>query len=134
ETLLADRGHALQSAPPFTRNQAPAFLGGNPQHAAEAFKLSEQRPISDALATPNGAVVMVWQETLPAHPADFAAVQENVRRDYLESQRRQRFADLGRTMKQELTERTSRGEDFAAAISAVAQAHNVTAETKSFGP
>lgn len=134
EELLSSRGLTLQSAPPFARNRAPAFLGGNAQHAAEAFRLSEDRPISDALNTPNGAVVLVWQETLPAHAAEFASVKEDVRRDYLESQRRQRFATLGRTMKQAIADRVSRGESFRDAAAAVAQANNVTLETNAFGP
>ena len=133
-SLVSARGHSLESAPPFTRNRPPQFLGGNPQLAAEAFKLNQERPVSDALTTPTGAVVLVWQESLPAHPAEFAAVKEDVRRDYVESQRRQRFAALGRTLKQEIGDRVRRGEDFAAAVAAVAQAHHVKIEAKAHAP
>lgn len=134
ESLLAARELSLRPAPPFARNQPPAFLNNNPQHAAEAFRLSENRPVSDALPTANGAVVLVWEENLPAHPASFDDVQTQVREDYLDNQRRQRFVALGRTLKQELSERLARNEAFAAAAAAVAQAHDVTLEAKTHGP
>ena len=134
DSLLASRGQALKPAEPFARQNPPAFLGGNPQHAAAAFALSEERPVSDALATPQGAVVLVWQETIPAHPALFATVQEQVRKDHIENERRQRFVALGRTLRDRIAARTAQGESFEAAVAAEAQAQNVKAEAKSYGP
>jgi peptidyl-prolyl cis-trans isomerase D len=131
---LAARGLELRQAPPIARGSAPAFLGGNPQHTNEAFRLTQQRPISDALMTPQGAVILVWQETIPARPAEFAAVQDQVRQDFLDNQRRQRFLNVGRTLRERIAERVQQGEAFAQAAAAEAQANNVQLTTQSHGP
>jgi peptidyl-prolyl cis-trans isomerase D len=132
--LLSSRGLKLTPAAPFARNNAPAFLAGNPQNVTEAFRLDAHRPISDALTTPNGAVVLVWQENLPAHAAEFATVQEQVKADYIDNQRRQRFVATGRTLRDAINARLARGEAFAAAATAEAQAQNLQLETKTYGP
>ena len=131
---LRGRGVELKSAAPFSRSSAPSFLGPNPQNVATAFRLDASHPISDALATPNGAVILVWRESLPAHPAEFAAVQEQVKRDYIDTQRRQRFSAAGRALQEGIQSRLAQGEEFAAAAEAEAQARNLKVEVKSHGP
>jgi peptidyl-prolyl cis-trans isomerase D len=133
EAAVRARGRTLQPAQPFSRNAPPRFLG-TAQNTAEAFRLGPSRPISDALVTPQGAVVLVWRENLDARPAEYAAVQEQVKQDYLENQRRQRFVAAGRQLRDRISARLANGETFAAAAAAEAAAQNVKLATASHGP
>lgn len=119
---LANRGLNVTPAAPFTRNAVPALFGRSAQVGEEAFRLSEERPFSDALTIPGGAAILVWDETLPAHIPDLAEVREAVVADYAEREKRQRFLAAGRALRDSLTPRLAEGEPFAEAAQAAASA------------
>ncbi|MEX2044448.1 MAG: peptidyl-prolyl cis-trans isomerase [Opitutus sp.] len=110
DDFLSLRQLTARPLAPFTRESGPAELGGSAEVAAEAFRLSEDRLVSDAIQTPAGAVVLFWQETLPATKPLFTAVRETVAADYVEGEKRRQFVELGRRMKGQLESRLKAGD------------------------
>jgi peptidyl-prolyl cis-trans isomerase D len=129
-TLLAGYGLNTKPLPPFGSEETPAQLGGQPEIAAEAFKLSVDRIFSDALATPNGAVILIWNSTIPARKPELSEVRQKVLADYSEVERRKHFVEAGKAIKASIESRLKAGEAFAAAADAAANAFGVKAEVK----
>jgi peptidyl-prolyl cis-trans isomerase D len=132
DAFVASRKLQVKKVSPFTRDTAPAEFGGSPEVAAEAFRLSKDRPVSDALSTPTGAVILIWKDTEPAHKPTFAQVREKVAADYVENERRKRFIELGKTMKSQLEARLKAGDTFEKAAAAVST--NAKLEAKMLPP
>lgn len=118
----------------FTREDAPSEFGGSNEVVAEAFRLNKDRLVSDALTTPNGAVILLWKETLPSQKPQFAQVREKVASDYVENERRKRFVELGKTVKSQLEARLKAGDAFEKAAAAVSSSANVKLEAKTIPP
>jgi len=131
-TFIAASSHTLIEATPFTREAMPAFLGSDPRNVAAAFTLSAERPLSDALPTPTGAVVLVWQESIPAAPSLYINVADQVRADYLAQQKRERFVELGASLRTALQTQLASGQSFADAAAAIAAGPGVTITTSEF--
>lgn len=134
EKFIASKGLTLKTLPPFARDAAPAELGGSMQAAQEAFKLTKDRPVSDALAVPAGAVILVWKETQPSRKPLFAEVRERVSTDYVENEKRKRFVELGRTVKSEIEARLKAGDAFDKAVAAASSKAGIKLETKTIAP
>lgn len=130
ESFLAAKKITPKTLPPFAREAPPAELGGSPEIAAEAFRLSNSRPVSDALTTRNGAVILIWKETQPSHKPLFAEVRDKVAADYIENERRKRFVELGKSIKSQLETRLKAGDTFEKAAAAVASSAGVKLEPK----
>ncbi len=110
DSFLARHQLASQPLAPFTRESGPAELGGAREITAEAFRLNTDRMVSDAIPTSDGAVVLFWRETLPATQPLFSAVREKVAADFVESEKRKRFVELGRKIWQQLAARLKAGD------------------------
>mgnify|MGYP006140485829 FL=1 len=131
ETFVASQGDTLRSADPFDRASPPAFLNTAPQLVGTAFTLSADRRVSDPLPTAAGAVVLIWEESIPSAPSLYIAVTDAVRTDYVESQKRQRFVDLGRNLSESLAEQVASGKSFADAVNALDNLEGATATVES---
>lgn len=131
---LAEKKIQLKTLAPFTRNGGPAELGTSPDIAAAAFRLDKERPISDALDAPAGAVVLFWKETLPATVPPYAEVKDKVRTDYLESEKSKRFVELGRVVRGLIESRLKAGDKFEQAVADAARAESVKIEAKMHAP
>lgn len=116
---LATRQLTAKPLPPFGEASVPPELGANPQIAAEAFKLNASRHFSDALPIPSGAAVLFWQETLSPRKPLYSEVSARVTPDYIENERRKRFVELGRTVRDQLRARLQAGDSFETAAGAV---------------
>ncbi|MGH7943796.1 MAG: peptidyl-prolyl cis-trans isomerase [Opitutaceae bacterium] len=134
EAFLGKQGLTPKTLPPFTRDAPPPQPGGSPEIAAEAFRLSKDRVTSDALATPNGAVILVWKETQPTHKPMFAEVRGKVTEDLIENERRKRFVELGRTTKSQLEARLKAGDTFEQAAAAASTSSGTKLEAKALPP
>jgi len=132
DALLAAGKQTRKPLAPFTREAGPAELGGSPQIAEAAFKLDKDRFYSDALTSPTGAVVLFWQETLPARKPAFAEVRDKVSADYIEGEKRRMFVELGKVIRSQIEARLKAGDTFEKA--AAAAASGVKIETKSVAP
>lgn len=130
DSFVAERNLALKALAPFTRENGPAELAGSPEIAAEAFKLNKDHFYSDAVVTPAGAAVLFFQDLDPARQPLLAEVRDRVAADYVEGEKRKRFVELGRTLRNEIQSRVKGGESFEQAAKAVASAHSVTVDVK----
>ncbi|MBL9199222.1 MAG: peptidyl-prolyl cis-trans isomerase [Opitutaceae bacterium] len=133
DRFLAGKNLATKTLPPFSREAAPLELSGNPAVAAEAFRLGKDRLTSDALATPTGAVILYWKESQETRKPLFLAVRDTVLADYSENERRKRFTDTGRAVKEQLEARLKAGDTLEKAAAAVESA-GLKLEAKIFEP
>ncbi|HEY0966334.1 MAG TPA: peptidyl-prolyl cis-trans isomerase [Opitutaceae bacterium] len=117
--FLASRGVQLKTLAPFDESTVPPELGANPQVATEALKLNADRHFSDAIPTPAGAAVLFWQETVPARKPLYSEVAARVGVDFVENEKRKRFVDVGRSVRDQLRARVKAGESFESAAAAV---------------
>jgi peptidyl-prolyl cis-trans isomerase D len=134
QTFVASRKLTVKQAAPFSRDMAPQEFGGSPEVAAEAFRLNKDRPVSDALSTPMGAVVLFWKETQPGHKPQFVTVRDKVAADYTENERRKRFVELGKKVKAELETRIKAGDAFEKAVATVASSSGLKIDAKTLPP
>ncbi len=130
--FVAEKGEVLRTAPPFARNAPPAFLGGSAQAAAAAFQLTSDRPLSDAMPTAAGAVVMIFEERIEPAPSAFETVVERVRTDFVAAEKRERFAELGRQLRASLQSKLAAGSSFADAVASLDNTDGATITTSSF--
>ncbi len=133
DAALASRKLSLQTLAPFTQETGPAELGSSPEIGEEAFKLGKDRFFSDAISIPTGAAVLFWNETLPSRKPIFAEVHAKVSADYIDSEKRRRFTELGRTLRAQVESRLKAGEPFDKAVAAAAGS-TVKVETKTLAP
>ncbi|MEO7599021.1 MAG: peptidyl-prolyl cis-trans isomerase [Opitutus sp.] len=134
ENFLKARNVSLKSLAPFTREAGPAEFGGSQEIAAEAFKLNKERALSDAVAAPTGAVVLVWKDLQPARKPLLSEIREKVVADYVDGEKRKRFVELGRTIRTTVEARLKAGDTFEKAIAAAASASSVKIEAKTLAP
>jgi peptidyl-prolyl cis-trans isomerase D len=112
ESFLAAHKLKAVALAPFTRAAGPAEFGGSHEIANAAFELSADRFYSEGIASPGGAVVLLWKESLPAHEPLLAEVREKVRADAIDEMKRRRFVELGKTIKAAIERRLKAGEPF----------------------
>jgi peptidyl-prolyl cis-trans isomerase D len=134
QAFLTTRNLTPKSLAPFSRDAAPAELGGSPEVVAEAFRLGKDRLVSDAVSTPTGAVILFWKETQPTRKPLFSEVKDKVATDYVEGERRKRFIALGKAVKTALEEKLKAGETLEQAAPAAANAHGLVLTVKAVAP
>lgn len=134
EKFLASKNIAVKTLPPFTRDTPPAELGGSFETVNEAFRLSKDRAVSDALPSASGAVILLWKDTQPTRKPAFAEVREKVQTDYIENEKRKRFVELGRTAKSEIEARLKAGDAFEKAVAAGAAKAGLKLDLKMLSP
>jgi peptidyl-prolyl cis-trans isomerase D len=129
DEYLAKNKLSLKQAAPFHRENVPPDLGWTPQIVDQALQLTADRPVSDALPSAAGSLVLFWRDTLPAYRPELAQVRERVVADYRENERRKRFVEVGRTLRSQLEARLKAGDPFEQAAVAAA---TLKLETKTF--
>lgn len=107
--------HPAVAVAPFAPDNPPADRAWLGSYADAISKLSAERPVSDALPTPDGFVVMLWNESLPSYQPLFADVKDRVLADYRETEKRRLFIEHGAALKAKLQ---AAGTGFAAAAEA----------------
>jgi peptidyl-prolyl cis-trans isomerase D len=130
DKFLADRKLTMRNLAPFSRESGPAELGGSPEVTEAAFRLGEGRTVSDALGTPTGALILFWKETQPVRKPLLTEVRDRVASDYIESEKRRRFVELGKTAKTQIEARLKAGDSFEQAVTAAGNATGLKFETK----
>lgn len=130
DAFLAQQKVMAKPLAPFTREAGPAELGGLPTISNEAFKLNAEHFSTEALPSMNGAVVLFWKETQPSRKPLFADVKEKVAHDWIESEKRKRFEELGKSIKSTLETRLKAGDTFDKAVAAAASASGQKIEAK----
>ncbi len=133
-SFLAAHNVSLKTLVPFTSQEGPIELGRSADVTTSGFKLDEKRFYSDAIPVQNGAVILLWQETLPPRMPLLSEVIDKVTADYTETEKRKRFVATGKKIQATLTERLAAGDDFATAAQIAANATGVTLDVKSLSP
>lgn len=113
--FLASINHPAVAIPPFSPDNPPADRTWLGSYAEAMSRLGADRPVSDALPTPDGFVVMLWNESLPAYKPLFTDVRERVLADFRETEKRRQFIERGAALKAKLQ---AAGTGFAAAAEA----------------
>lgn len=129
--FVTSQGHVLREAEPFDRNSPPSFLITSPQAVNSAFGLSADRRISDPLPTAAGAVILVWEGAIPSAPSLYINVADTVRTDYIESQKRQSFVDLGRSLRESIAADIGSGKSFSDSVNALDSLSGATVTVES---
>ncbi len=119
---------------PFSQDQVPAELGGGAVVAEQAFRLSRDRTVSDALVTDKGAVILLWRDTLAARQPEFAAVRARVLADYTENERAKRFVSAGATLRSLVQAKVKSGVAFGKAVEEAALGQGLKVTVKAVGP
>jgi peptidyl-prolyl cis-trans isomerase D len=134
DALLTSRKLQEKKLAPFSREEGPAELGHSPAIANEAFRLNKDHFVSDAMPSPNGAVVLFWKDVEAAHKPLFADVHAKVTADYIENEKRKRFVELGKTAKSQIETRLKAGDSFDKAVAAVSASTGLKFDTKTLAP
>lgn len=134
DSFLAAHHVSTKPLQPFSSTEGPRELGHSADVTSAAFKLNDQRFYSDAIPVQNGAVILLWKETLPARMPLMSEVLDKVTADYLEAEKRKRFVAAGKTLQSNITTQLAAGKDFAAAAQQAAQTAGLTLQVKSLSP
>ncbi len=100
--FLAAQHHAATPLPSFAPTRPPADKAWLANYASAISRLSRERFFSDPLASPEGYVVLLWTENLPAYTPSFLEVHDQVAADYRASEKRRLFIERGNALKSEL--------------------------------
>ncbi len=119
DKFLADSKLTLKSVPPFEAGAVPSGLDWDSQIIGQAQKLSQDRPVSDALPKADGSLVLFWRETLPSYQPALAQVRDRATADYRENERQSLFVAMGPTIRAQIEARLKAGDSFEKAAAAV---------------
>lgn len=97
--FLAEQHRPATPIAPFTPDNPPADRPWLASYAERINRLNQERFFSDPLPTPDGFVVLLWNETLPSYKPLFLEVRDRVLADYRESEKRRLFIERGNALK-----------------------------------
>ncbi len=100
--FLAAQHRPAVALPPFAPDTPPANMPWLANYAEQISHLTQDRFFSDPLQTPDGFVVLFWNETLPAYKPLFPEVRDRVTADYREGEKRKLFNERGRALRAQL--------------------------------
>ncbi|HWA25411.1 MAG TPA: hypothetical protein VG734_07110 [Lacunisphaera sp.] len=100
--FLASQHRTAVPLAPFVPEFPPADKSWLGSYAEPIARLNADRFFSDPLPTPDGVVVLLWQENLPAYKPLFSEVRDRVVADYRESEKRRLFIERGNALKTQL--------------------------------
>ncbi|MDP1581407.1 MAG: peptidyl-prolyl cis-trans isomerase [Candidatus Didemnitutus sp.] len=115
--ISASRRSAVNLAP-FTFDAPPADRAWLANYAEQINRLNANRYFSDPLPTPEGFVVMLWQETVPAYKPMLSEARARVAADFTESEKRRQFTEHGKALRERLLANVKSGKSFAEAAAA----------------
>jgi peptidyl-prolyl cis-trans isomerase D len=118
DAFLSARKLAAAPVAPFARNALPPELAGSPENADQAFRLNAGRYFTDALATPAGSAVLLWEESIPTRQPSLVEVRERVEADYRESEKRSRFIAAGKAARSLIEAQLAAGAGLEKAVTA----------------
>jgi peptidyl-prolyl cis-trans isomerase D len=104
--------------PPFVPEAPPADLSWATAHADAISHLSHEKFFSDPINTPEGVVVLLWNDTLPPYKPMLAEVRDKVVADYREAEKRRRFSEHGQQIHDRLAAALKSGMTFEKAATA----------------
>jgi peptidyl-prolyl cis-trans isomerase D len=122
--LLEQKKLTLFQPPPFAQDESPTGGDWGPKVLAEAFSLGEKKPVSNAVATRDGAVLLFFGEKLvPSGDPEFASVRHRVLPVVTEEQRRAAVVARGQAVLASINAAMQEGKTFADAARAAGLEH-----------
>ena len=97
---------------PFSPDAPPADRPWLMNYAEQIARLDATRHFSDPLPSPDGYAILLWNESLPAYKPLLNEIRERVAADYRESEKRRRFVDHGRAVRERLQAAVKAGRSF----------------------
>jgi hypothetical protein len=116
--LLAASHLSRQPIAPFALDTKVPELDGDLDNVPKAFRLDASHPFSDELLTSNGAVILVWRETIPARKPAFDDVKDLVAAKWRAAEKKRLFAELGQTLHDRIAAAVKAGTPFEQAVTA----------------
>ncbi|MFT3870299.1 MAG: peptidyl-prolyl cis-trans isomerase [Nibricoccus sp.] len=133
EYLVANK-IKLRDLAPFSVDEPPVELGRSRDAAEAAFKLTPERPISDAIGLSTGGVVLFLDKMIPARQPELAEVKAKVTADYVEQEKRKRFVELGKAIRTQIESRLKAGDTFEKAVANSSATAATKVESKTLAP
>lgn len=135
DALLASHKLNLRTLPAFSKNAPPDFFKKNGATVAkETFALGAEARYSNPIATSQGAIVLVWQESMQECPADFADVADKVKTDYINEAQDSQIRQLAQKVTSRLETELASGVPFPIAIAKASLAEGVGVATTNHAP
>ena len=116
--FLASQQRSALAIEPFSPENPPASMPWLAYYGEQVSRLNQERFFSDPLPTPNGAIILLWNDALPAYQPGFAEVREKVSADYKENEKRKRFIAHGQMLQAKLNNAVKAGTPFDQAAAA----------------
>jgi len=116
EEMAKESGLDVQLTQYFTANSTPDVFTGNQKISQAAFALTPQAPVSDALETENGYLVLKLEDIQPARPKPFEDVADAVENQYRQDEILRRLNVEGRKMANTLKTQLLQGADWKTAL------------------
>ena len=132
-TLNTARDFAMTPTP--AASDIPAPLSANAATVVkEAAALDGTNRISNAITTGTSAVILFWQDGIPARQPTLDEVREKVAADIIAQEKQRLFTALGQTLQTQIQAAVKTGTPFEQAVTAAAAGNNVTATTQTLAP
>ncbi len=129
--FVAAQNLTLREVGPVGEGAVPAVLGGSAsQIAAEALRLTADRPYSNPLPIPEGAAILVWRESVASRLPGLAEVREKALADYQAAEKRRLFNEAGRKLRETVAAALASGKSFADSLNAAASDAGLKVEIK----
>jgi peptidyl-prolyl cis-trans isomerase D len=100
--FLSGLRHPPVALPSFAPAHPPADRAWLARYAGALSGLTRERFFTDPLASPDGYIVLLWNEDLPGYTPALAEVRDRVLADYKESEKRRLFIERGQALKAQL--------------------------------
>ena len=100
--FLAAQRHPAVAIPSFSLARPPADRPWLANYGNALSRLSRERFFSDPLPSPDGYVVLLWNDSLPAYTPAFVEVRDQVAADYRNTEKRRLFSERGNALKASL--------------------------------
>ncbi|HVU15834.1 MAG TPA: hypothetical protein VHD32_02845 [Candidatus Didemnitutus sp.] len=116
--FLASVKRTAEPMTPFVPDNPPADLSWAAAHSEDLSHLSREKFFSDPISTPEGVVVLLWNDTLPPYKPMLSEVHDKVAADYKEAEKRRRFSERGQQVHDRLVAAVKAGTTFDKAAAA----------------
>jgi peptidyl-prolyl cis-trans isomerase D len=116
--FVASQNRSVVALPPFSPDSPPPQLAWIADQGEAVSRLNKDRFFSDPLTTPDGVVVLLWNDTLPAYKPLLPEVHDKVAADYKDGEKRRQFVAKGQLLRALLETSVKAGTPFEKAAAA----------------
>ena len=132
DRLVSQAGATFNPAIEFSAEDGPAQFAASSQGIArEAFALDATQRVSNVVNTGTSAIVLFWEDSIPAREPDLAEVRDKVSADFIAQENQKQFTALGRQLKAQIQAALATGAAFEQAASSVATDAGLIVTTRS---